>query len=187
MIENFIQHLLIREYKSSTGRNVMSDTGNQNMSIILTDEFVQRIINEPKYLVNNIDLRDLKGIEGQRKMEVNLECEKYPCKISIRQTIDRPTNFSVILRYIERNGISHIICRYNGYHGDHFNIRTKDVIRGPHIHRITEWYQRNTDRPDGHAEKTDKYADLAGAVKQFESDMNITIKRPSRVGRIEEW
>ena len=44
------------------------------------------------------------------------------------------------------------------------------------IHTITERYQLRTQRPDGYAEETDRYADLNSAINEFIKDMNMTIE-----------
>ena len=49
-------------------------------------------------------------------------------------------------------------------------------MSGPHIHTITERYQLRTQRPDGYAEETDRYADLNSAINEFIKDMNMTIE-----------
>ncbi|MCL2147999.1 MAG: hypothetical protein FWH47_01485 [Methanomassiliicoccaceae archaeon] len=156
---------------------------------ILTDDVVREIINERKYLADwPIDLKKLKAEKNSRhlRMEVPLDCQKYPCRVAIRQSVDRPTNFSVILIYRNRNG-DHTIVRYNGYHGEHKNKFTGETIYGPHIHKLTELYQRLTDKPEGYAVATNAYVDIYGAVNVFVTDMNISIKPPAKNRTLEGW
>ena len=120
-----------------------------------------------------------KGSSSSIETTIRLE-SKFPCSVIVRKHVFRMTSFSVVLMYGKQ-----IIVRYNGYHSDHMNALEREVIRGPHIHIITERYQEHTDRPDGFAVKTNKYSDLNGAIKVFQEDMNITTK-PSK-NTIDKW
>lgn len=87
--------------------------------------------------------------------------------------MDRPTNFSVILVCKDYNRNDQVILRLNGNHGRHKNRIEKNVVDGPHIHRMTERYQVRTTHSDGYAEATSEYMDLDGAIRVFIDMVNI--------------
>ncbi len=109
-------------------------------------------------------------------MTVPLKCDTCDCWVEIRQNLDRPSDFSVILMYKSSRGTMHIIVRYNGNHGRHRNPLKKDHISGPHIHTICEGCQRAGLREDSEAEGTDRYRGLAEAVEVFKADLHICYK-----------
>lgn len=145
------------------------------LSEIISDEKVDEIMRAPKYIDPSIDVRDLSLSKDGSYYTKNiaLSCN-YPCHMKIRQTVDRPLNFSVILTHERKSG-NYVLVRYNGNHGSHTNRLTKETINGPHIHYITEEYQRRTTHPDGYAISTDKYTDINGAIAAFMEDMHISI------------
>lgn len=150
---------------------------------IISDELRGFIIAEPKTMSRKDFMADLKPRdELYLTKNVTLNCSKYPCQMKIRQNIDNPLNFSVILVYR-----SSIIVRYNGYHGSHTNRLEKTRVSGPHIHTITERYQLRTQRPDGYAEETDRYTDLNTAINEFIKDMNITIEGLENTRSIDDY
>ncbi len=142
---------------------------------MLTDAEINRIIKAPKYLSNKVDLKSLSKTEdGAHYIKsVKLECESFNCTMRIRQSIIRPTNFSVILVYRDVNKNDHVILRFNGNHGRHKNRIEKDEVDGPHIHIMTERYQLKTTHPDGYAQATSEYKDLDGAIESFMKMANI--------------
>ena len=143
--------------------------------MMLTDEEVSKIIGAEKYIKHAIDLGSLpRSPNGRfRSKKYDLVCEEYECRMVIRQNIDRPCNFSVILVYRDPSAGDVTVVRYNGDHGSHRNRLEKETIKGPHIHRMTERYQLHSTHPDGYAVATDAYSDLGGAVELFLRDMNI--------------
>ena len=158
-----------------------------SQSRYISDEYAEKIIRAPKYIRSLKDINNMKvsSDESYLTNDVSLECE-YPCCIKVRQTIARPLNFSVVLTYIG-DGNKVAIVRYNGNHGTHVNRLTKERINGPHIHYITEEYQSKTTHPDGYAVATTKYCDLNSAIVAFVEDMNITVKGPDKVKKLEEY
>ncbi len=146
---------------------------------LISDAEVERIIRAPKYVGVKVDLDELKNqmtlSEDGRQFEKNvkLDCEGYDCQMRIRQSVDRPTNFSVILVCKDYNRNDQVILRLNGNHGRHKNRIEKNVVDGPHIHRMTERYQVRTTHSDGYAEATSEYMDLDGAIRVFIDMVNI--------------
>ena len=150
---------------------------------------MERIIREPKFINKKVDLRELTPSEkaGYLMKNVKLECEAYDCSAVIRQCVDRPSNFSVILVYRDSNKNDHAILRLNGNHGRHKNRLEGNVVNGPHIHRMTERYQMRTTHPDGFAEATDRYTDLNGAIELFMEMVNLRYSDGKKNRRLEEF
>lgn len=142
---------------------------------LVPDNLTRRIISEPKYMNESDDPLALVFTgEEQMENEIRLECATFDCRMKIRQSVKRPSNFSVILIYKDANRNDHVILRLNGDHGKHTNRLEKTVVYGPHIHILTERYQQRTNHPDGYAEATDRYSDLAGAIETFMDIANIS-------------
>jgi len=144
-------------------------------STALSDELVETIVKERKFIDDDLRLDDLKlrNDEVHYRMKKDLICEEHKCIVKVRQAVLNPLNFSIILVYVDRFKTEHLLVRYNGNHGRHTNLLTQEKIDGPHIHRWTEDYFKKTDNPLGFAEKTSSYITLKDAVRMFIRDMNI--------------
>lgn len=154
---------------------------------LLKDEMVLKIINEPKVLPKGSDIK-WKKPQGQAHMRADLPLQcRYPCRISMRKSIDNPRNFSILLIHTQPTGQDTIIARYNGDHGLHKNKLTGEKIKGPHIHIISEEYQRYGEKPEGHATATDKYQSIEQAIVTFKSDMNIRDEGGGRIASLKRW
>ena len=90
---------------------------------VISDMLVDCIIHEPKYIDRRINLRELTLSEKRDHLvkKVKVECDAYDCHLLIRQCVDRPCNFSVILVYSDINKNDHVVLRLNGNHGRHRN------------------------------------------------------------------
>lgn len=166
-----------------------SDENNPASNNIITDKMAQEIIDEPKYISNedlSIDNLKISADGAHYRKTIPLECE-HECCIEIRQSVDRPVNFSILLRYTDKSKKNYVIVRFNGNHGSHINKLTKEKISGPHIHKITEKYQLNTSHPDGYASATCEYIDLRGAFRVFKNEMNIRTKGQKNTKHLGEW
>lgn len=146
-----------------------------NNANIISDELVKSIVEAPKYISRKVDFSDLQSSKKKCCLEKNvkLDCDLYDCRITVRQSIDNPFNFSVILIYKDSNKNDRTILRLNGNHGRHRNRLEKITIQGPHIHYMTERYQERTTHPDGYAVETQKYDDLGGAIDLLMEVANI--------------
>ena len=145
------------------------------MGSIISDETVEDIIRYRKYVKHDINVDDLPVSEdGRYRIKTyDLDCERYNCKMVIRQNTDRTDNFSIILVYKDPVMGDVPILRFNGNHGNHKNRIENEIIRGPHIHIMTERYQRHTTHPDGYAERTDLYRNIKEALESFMERANI--------------
>ncbi len=144
---------------------------------MIPDSLVDKIMKEPKF-VSKKDLETgyIISKRGEhREKNIVLECEAYECSMRVRQTIDKPDNFSVILVFKDSNRNYRPILRLNGNHGTHCNRLERELICGPHIHKITEKYQKRTNHPDGYAVATDRYTDLHEAIEVFMELANVRI------------
>ena len=141
---------------------------------ILKDEFVKAIIDSSKQIPKSKkDPFRMTDNNGNRRASIDLICPHYEVKMGIRQALDDSLDFSVLLIYTDANGRTYILRRYNGDHGKHTDPITSEIIRGPHIHMITEECQHKTHKDECHAEATDRYHTLEQAIGVFMKDMNI--------------
>lgn len=140
---------------------------------MITDDQVRLIISEPKLLKVDPNAVPFVKKRAQMEKEIGLECGNYDCSMVVRQSIDDPLNFSVILMYKDSNKNTNVVLRLNGNHGRHTNRLEKQTISGPHIHVLTERYQMESTHPDGYAEPTDLYRDLDGAIETFMMLANV--------------
>ncbi|MCH3978153.1 MAG: hypothetical protein LKJ94_04155 [Candidatus Methanomethylophilus sp.] len=158
---------------------------------VLSDEIVEKIIKCSKTIPDRIfdvtDFSMFKIDNMQKRRNIDLICNEYKLRMSIRQLVIDPMDFSVILIYTDAEGYEYIIVRYNGDHGVHVNRRTGELIFGPHIHKISEWCQMYTHKEEGQATPTDKYVNLQEAVHVFMKDLNISYARSKGVARMEDY
>ena len=85
-------------------------------------------------------------------------------------------DWSVGLIFTDYADRSYRVIRCNGAHpSDHRNSIEGDlIVRTPHVHRLTERYQKlNPPRPDGFAEPTDAYDSVATAIDFLAETINL--------------
>ena len=167
------------------------DKSNSRGRPLLCDDAVKRIIEAPKLIPSDVadvtDMGALKENGGHLRRNIDLICDEYKVRMSIRQLETEPLNFSVLLIYTDEAGYTYNIRRYNGNHGTHIDRVTGDVINGPHIHMITEKAQMSTHKDEGHAVATDKYKTLPDAINVFMTDLNIKYERVANNRRLDEY
>lgn len=145
------------------------------MPIILSDERIKELIEEPKRTPDGVHfLTAMPERNGHKHKEFDVECEsENKFIIRIRQLCANPLDFSVILAY-QRPGLHAYfrLRRYNGLHaGIHTNVLEGEKISGFHIHTATERYQKAYGlKPDCFAQTTDRYWNLESAVKCLLTD-----------------
>lgn len=84
-------------------------------------------------------------------------------------------DFSCGLNWIAPNGESLTLCRYNGSSHNHPNLLENEILGYKfHIHKATEKYILANRKPEGFAEKTERYYSLKGALHWLVSDCNVT-------------
>lgn len=149
------------------------------MTGIISDARIAAMIAEPKALPENWrqELTNLKDRVGRYESEVDFTGESgTPFRIIVSRRHPAASDFTVILMLNSPTHKEFRLLRYDGSGHDHRNtIEGNRIVRKPHIHRATERYQRATfnRRPDGYAEETQRYRDLAGAWNCFQVDVNL--------------
>jgi len=84
-------------------------------------------------------------------------------------------DFSCGLNWVAPNGETLILCRYNGPNHDHPNhLENERLGYNCHIHKTTDKYIKANRKPEGFAEKTERYCTLKGALHCLVSDCNIS-------------
>jgi len=135
----------------------------------LTDDQVARYERERKLLPSDYDRRlfTFARADGFARSELEVVGEEgHRFAVSLRQGLINPLDFSAILRAYVTGGADVRLRRYNGKAHWHTNrIEREPRFYDFHIHRLTERYQARVGyKPDGFAERTDRYGDLRGAV-----------------------
>lgn len=149
------------------------------MTGIISDARIAAMIAEPKALPENWrqELANLKDRVGRYESEVDFTGGNgTPFRIIVSRRHRAASDFTVILMLNSPTHPGFRFLRYDGSGHDHRNtIEGNRIVRKPHIHRATERYQRTTfnRRPDGYAEETQRYQDLAGAWDCFHADVNL--------------
>jgi len=148
------------------------------MSVLLSDDDIQRLINEPKPLPPNYHLRlRLKPKRGHKEADLDFQgTEGSSFRLILRQSVSNPLDFSVILAYcVPRTNIIFRLRRYNGKSHEHTNRLEGDRFYDFHIHQATRRYQEVGLREDAYAEPTDRYADLQDALQCLLSNCEFEI------------
>lgn len=84
-------------------------------------------------------------------------------------------DYSAGLTFTDLDGNTYRLIRCNGPSHPHRNQLEGDkILYEPHIHRLTERYQRSRFKDDGHAEATDTFTDPAGALAYLARLTNVT-------------
>jgi len=138
------------------------------MPVLLSDDEIQHLINEPKPLPPNYHLRlRLKPKRGHKEAELDSEgANGTPFRLILRQSMGNLLDFSLILAYrVPQTNIVFRLCRYNGKSHEHTNKLEGNKFYDFHIHEATQRYQEAGLREDAYAEPTDRYADFDDALQ----------------------
>lgn len=136
---------------------------------LLTDAQIARYEREHKLLSHDYDVRLFTfarvGSHARSELEVAGE-DGHRFLVRLRQSLLNPIDFSAILSVYVAGGAEVRLRRYNGKSHPHSNrIEREPPFYDFHIHRLTERYQSKTGyKPEGYAERTERYGDLRGAV-----------------------
>ncbi len=150
-----------------------------SMHRILKDEEINGLLQERKPLPENWRVRlKLLPKTGFKHLQRDLQVRGTNgniFRIILRQSVINPSDFSVILVFLDKDGTEFRLCRYNGKHpSEHTNKVEK--ARGDdnaefrnqfHVHLATERYQQDGFEIDGYAEMTNKYCSLDSALLEF--------------------
>jgi len=167
----------------------MTGEQTQKRKPVLKDEDAEQIIATRKYIQEDAGglLKKMKLKNGHWRATTDLICSQHNLKMLLRKTEDDECDFSVLLIYTDGYGSEYILRRYNGDHGRHTNPITREVMSGPHIHKITEDCQRTMLRGEGQAEATGEYQTLRTAIEIFMRDMNIVRKGQENNTKLTGW
>lgn len=139
------------------------------MVAVLTENQIARYERERKTLPPDYHRRlfTFSRAEGFARSELEVVGEDgHRFVVSLRQGLINPLDFSAIFRVRLAGGAEVRLRRYNGKAHWHTNrIEREPRFYDFHVHRLTERYQAKAGyKPDGYAERTDRYGDLRGAV-----------------------
>jgi len=137
--------------------------------VLLTDQDIQRLMEERKTLSTD----PASALQRKSKRRGFLEKEitaggtdGSEFLILVRETTFNPLDFSVILCYLPKETNTRFrLRRYNGRSHQHSNLIEKEQFYDLHIHYATQRYQELGCREDAYAQRTDRYSDLATALK----------------------
>jgi hypothetical protein len=137
------------------------------MAVMLTDQAIERLIQEPKPLPagyrNSMQMRPKRG-HYERELDVR-GVNGSDFRLILRQSRINPLDFSVILGYRPPGSATLFrLRRYNGKSHEHTNSIENQTFYGFHVHYATERYQMIGASEDSYAQPTDRYADFQGAV-----------------------
>ncbi len=151
----------------------------------LDDQQIQGLILIPKPLPEDYqELLVPRPKRGHAERELNVRSvDGTEFRIIVRQSMFNPMDFSVILAHcIPKSSQIFRLKRYNGKSHEHGNKIEGDRFYGYHIHTATERYQDVGLWEDAYAERTDRYADLDGAVECMLKDCCFQVPRRSQPG-----
>ena len=139
------------------------------MRIIYSDQEIDELVNEVKYLPDNwhevlMDKERLivRGINGNDFI------------IIFRPPATPDDNFSVGLGLcIKSIRPPFLLRRYNGEGNTHTNYIEGNEVGIFHVHYTTEKYQHLSQKNEHYAEETDRYTDVHGALQCLIQDANF--------------
>lgn len=146
------------------------------MNITYSDQEIEALIQERKVLPNNWYGQfstKRKRRHKERHLDVIGEAENE-FRVIIRENQVNHLDFSVILAVrIPESSKSFRLRRYNGSSHEHTNRIEKVRFHSFHIHYATERYQQKGLAEDMHAEPTNRYTDVNGALQCLIVDANF--------------
>lgn len=143
----------------------------------MTDAELQELIALPKILtiagVKKIAERKVEP--AYRRADVQLDADsENEFFLKVRESLDDPADFSVILSVRLKSGEQLNLIRCNGGSHSHKNLIEKTKIRGQHIHMATQRYIDMGCKAEGFAQGTKDYNSLDEAVDCMMRKANIS-------------
>lgn len=153
------------------------------MDQFFSDEEIQSLISEPKQIAIPLSQIGAKYREKRGHKEYDLAIPRVDgsqFNVKIRQSLENPLAFSVILAFVPKTKSEwFILRRYNGKNHRHGNkLENESPFYDFHVHTATERYQREGMNKETYAEVTEEYSDLNGAIRSLISDCNIVSTDP---------
>lgn len=143
----------------------------------ITDVKIDELLRMPKRVSN--PATRAKDKEGHRQLNYKVRATQnadYEFTLYTRQNLrlGMEDDFSCGLSWTSPNGEVLTLVRYNGSNHPHPNhLEGTRIEFENHIHQATERYIRANRKPDGFAERSDKYKTLMGALSCLLDDCNI--------------
>lgn len=132
----------------------------------LTDVELDELRVMPKSVTNTQSR--WKDKPGHRQRNYVVDGGRYQFELYQRQNINDTRDFSCGLAVIKPDGTRLTLCRYNGGSHVHREIRFRC-----HIHKATAAAMREGSKAEDHADETDRYRSLDGALFCLVSDCAI--------------
>lgn len=146
---------------------------------VLTEATIDNLIAASKPLPSNWQSRLRPRTKSQyqyRQRDLNVQdIQANQFRVILRQNIQNPLDFSIIVMFDDTDGSEYRLVRYNGMHPSrhtnnwekHQGIVSSSFGPDFHIHKATERYQRDGYAIDGYAEPTTSYTDFDSALLEF--------------------
>lgn len=138
------------------------------MSFLLNDNEIESLLQEPKPVDAGLvaSMRP-RAKRGHKEWDLDVQGASVgQFRVVVRQSDANPLDFSAILIYLRpRTNQQFRLRRYNGRSHMHSNKLENQQFYDFHIHMATERYQEMGMREDAYAERSDRYADLDGALR----------------------
>lgn len=150
------------------------------MAILLSDSDIAGLLTEPKPLPLDYQSRlQLRPKSGHKERELDITGSNGSgFQVIIRQSLFNPLDFSVILGYfMPESNVLFRLRRYNGRSHQHTNRIEGNTFYNFHVHTATERYQVLGFDEDAHADQTDRFADLGGAIQCMLEDCGFEVPR----------
>jgi hypothetical protein len=149
------------------------------LSVVFPDDQIEKLLREPKPLPGEYRARlSLRQKRGHRVQDMRVQgAEGHEFHILLRQSSADPLDFSVILG-VTVPGTNRVfrLRRYNGKSHRHSNrLEGEPPFYDFHIHCATRRYQEGGSDEEAYAERTDRFADLSGALNCLLADCGFIL------------
>ncbi|KPM67205.1 hypothetical protein HB13667_07685 [Pseudomonas putida] len=144
--------------------------------MVISDALIAELLSIPKVIKNPGAKAKVQKKSERINYQVVASDSDKSFEMYTRQNQIDPDAYSCGLIYHPRSGEKVTLVRYNGSNHVHRNpLEDGELIKHKcHIHRATERYMEMGDKAEKFAETTDRYHDLAGAIRCMLSDCNIS-------------
>ena len=149
------------------------------MSYYFTDEEIRGLISEEKIFPGSIEeIMNFKESDGHKRASIALpRSDGSRFIIKLRQNQNDINDFSAIFAFQEKNSNKDFkLRRYNGKSHEHSNKLEGNKYYAFHIHIATQRYQDAGRKEESYAEETNRYSDIANALKCMLQDCNVKTK-----------
>ena len=138
------------------------------MSVLtLTDAQIDELLRTPKRVQNPASREREDGKHLRRDYRVASDDGRHEFVLFTRQSTVIKDGFSAGLRWRSKTGEEVILLRCNGADHPHVNALERDRFESEfHVHKATERYILAGKRSEGHAEATDAFRTLGGALNE---------------------